>query len=164
MNLKLPITLAAAIALAGCASLPPGFGGTNPASADLYAPTQAQQMQRVIVGTVVSVRHVEIAASGTAPLIGGVGGAVAGGLLGNQIGGGKGKTAATLIGALAGAVGGGLLGSHVGRQPGLEVLVKLSNGQLVSITQAADVVLTAGEAVQVLPGNGRIPARVVPLH
>lgn len=36
-------------------------------------------------------------------------GAVIGGLLGNQVGGGRGRTAATI----AGAIGGGLLGNHI---------------------------------------------------
>ena len=48
---------------------------------------------------------------GTKQTIGALGGAAAGGLLGAQIGGGKGKLAATAAGALLGA----LIGSEIGR-------------------------------------------------
>ncbi|MEM7068259.1 MAG: glycine zipper 2TM domain-containing protein [Pseudomonadota bacterium] len=44
--------------------------------------------------------------------IGRVSGAVAGGLLGNQFGGGSGRVAATIIGALAG----GVIGGNIGRE------------------------------------------------
>lgn len=39
-------------------------------------------------------------------------GAIAGGVIGSQIGGGSGQTAATILGA----VGGGMLGNHIGKQ------------------------------------------------
>jgi outer membrane lipoprotein SlyB len=58
-------------------------------------------------GTVESVHAIQQKGEGSG--IGAVGGAVVGGLLGNQVGGGNGKTALTVLGA----VGGGLAGNEV---------------------------------------------------
>src|SRR4051794_14893627 len=57
---------------------------------------------------VVSNAHTETR-KGKASGVGAVGGAVAGGVVGHQLGGGKGKTALTVLGA----VGGGLAGNEV---------------------------------------------------
>lgn len=44
-------------------------------------------------------------------------GSVAGGIIGNQVGGGNGKTAATALGAVVGAMTGNTLGGQSGRTP-----------------------------------------------
>lgn len=48
---------------------------------------------------------------------GGIGGALLGGILGHQIGGGNGNQAATVLGALGGAVVGSQVGKNYGNQP-----------------------------------------------
>ncbi|HYD98228.1 MAG TPA: RT0821/Lpp0805 family surface protein [Alphaproteobacteria bacterium] len=65
---------------------------------------------------------------GTKQTIGGLGGAVAGGLAGSQIGGGTGRLVATGIGAALG----GLLGSEVGKS-----LDRADQGYLGNTTQQA---------------------------
>ncbi len=158
------ITLAIAAALlAGCASLPPGMTGSYPNSADVYSPNQSQQVQQVRLGTVLSVRSVQIAATGTETGTGSVLGALAGGLLGHSIGGGRGRTLATVVGVVGGGIGGNLIASHAYTQPGLEVTVRLDDGRIIDVTQAADVQITPGERVQLISGYYGQPARVVPI-
>ena len=156
--------LIAGACLAGCANLPPALSGQHHNSADLYQPNQAQQVRRVQLGTVVSVRQVNIAATSTETAGGSAIGGALGGLLGHQVGNGKGRTLATVVGALGGALAGNLAGQHAYQQPGLEISVRLDNGSVVSLTQAADVPITAGERVQLIHGQyyGQA-ARVIPL-
>ena len=92
--------------------------------------------------------------------IGSVIGAVAGGVIGHQFGGGTGRDVATVLGAL----GGGLLGTKVQNQyaekrAGQFVTVKLRNGVSVGITQPADPNLRVGDSVRI-DGSGP-SARVV---
>lgn len=115
---------------------------------------QAQQTQGVQLGTVVAVRSVTIAATTTETAGGSAIGAALGGLLGHQVGNGKGRTLATVAGAVAGGLGGNLVGQHAYQQPGLEISVKLDGGNVVSVTQAADVDIAVGERVQLIAGNG----------
>ena len=158
------LTAAIAVALlAGCASLPPGMTGQYPNSADTYTPGQSQQVQQVQLGTVLSVRSVQIAATGTETGTGSALGAVVGGLLGHSVGGGNGKTLATVAGVVGGGIGGNLLAQRAYTQPGLEVTVKLDDGRLIDVTQAADVPITPGERVQLISGYYGQPARVVPI-
>ena len=158
----LTATLATAL-LAGCASLPPGMTGQYPNSADVYTPGQSQQVQQVQLGTVLSVRSVRIAATGTQTGTGSALGALAGGLLGHSVGGGRGRTLATVAGAIGGGIGGNLVAQHAYTQPGLEVTVRLADKQIIDVTQAADVPITPGERVQLISAYYGEPARVLPL-
>lgn len=157
--------LIAGALLTGCANLPPSLTGEYHNSADVYTPGQAQQVQNVRLGVVLSVRPVIIAAKQTQTAGGSAIGAVLGGLLGHQVGDGNGRTIATVAGALGGAVAGNLTGQHAYQQPGLEISVKLDDGHVVSLTQAADVTLTVGERVQLISGAyyGE-SSRVIPLE
>jgi uncharacterized protein YcfJ len=76
------------------------------APALITAPAQAQQRHRVVCENV-QVKH--NGSKDTHRIIGTGIGAVAGGLLGHQVGGGKGKTLATV----GGAVAGGYVGNRV---------------------------------------------------
>lgn len=156
--------LIAGALLTGCANLPPNLSSQYHNSADVYTPTQAQQVQNVRLGVVLSARRVSIAATPTQTAGGSAIGAALGGLLGHQVGDGNGRTIATVAGALGGAVVGNLAGQHAYQQPGLEVSVKLDDGHVVSLTQAADVALTVGERVQLISGAyyGE-SSRVIPL-
>ena len=129
--------------LNGCVA---GQGGGD------YARGQARQEQSVRTGVVESVREVRL--EGTRSGIGTVAGGVAGGIGGAQIAHGW----LGALGALAGAVGGGLLGQAaeegVTGGKGLEITVRLDNGSLVAITQAADEAFRPGERVRILSGGG----------
>ena len=133
------LVLAAGLVLSGC---PASMSG------GAYTRDQARQAQDVQLGYVESVRQVLI--EGTKSGVGTVGGAALGGVAGSTIGRGRGQVA----GAIGGAVVGGLVGSAIEenatRQPGLEITVRLNNGRMISVTQAADEPFYRGDRVRVL--------------
>ncbi len=131
--------------LTGCASS---------LSGDTYSRKDARQEMQVFNGTIQSVRPVVI--QGEAGLLGQIGGALIGGLAGNAIGGGKGKNLATGAGAVGGAVAGGALEQKLTSAQGLEIIVKLENGQTRAITQQVKTVneFYAGERVRLIVGGG----------
>jgi outer membrane lipoprotein SlyB len=96
-------------------------------------------------GTVQGVTAIE--RKGEATGLGAVGGAVAGGLLGSQMGGGSGKDAMTVIGA----VGGGVAGHHMERKlrstTEYRVRVKMADGTTRTLNHPTRVAV--GEAVRV---------------
>ena len=152
--------LAGIAGLGGCAT---NMAGTMQSSGNAYTTAQAGMMQTVQTGTILALVPVKIAENG-----GGMGtatGAVAGGLLGNNIGHGAGS----LLGAIGGAALGGLAGHAIegaaSTQNGFQITVQLDNPghQVVAITQAADIPLRVGEKVQVVGGYGS-QARVQPLN
>lgn len=136
----LTISLVAALGVGGCASSMSG---------DAYSRSQARQAQEVQMGTVVSVRNVQI--EGTKTPIGALTGAALGGIAGSTIGQGNRANAA---GAIGGALLGGLAGSAVEegvtRQQGIEITVRLDNGRTVAIAQGADQTFSSGERVKVV--------------
>ena len=157
---SLSIACTALLALGGCATNPMMGTGVPQASAQGYTVSGAQSIQAVQLGTVLAVRSVEIAGQGSG--IGAIGGALAGGAIGHQIGNGNGQKLATIAGALAGLMGGQALEGSAAKESGLLVTVRLDGGQVLAITQAADVQLAVGERVQVIAGrDGK--ARVLPL-
>ncbi len=106
--------------------------------------------------SVVSVRQVNVKSNNG---LGTVIGSVAGGVAGYSIG--SGSTAHNL-GAIGGAVLGGMIGDatqgSLSSQSGFEYIVKLSNGQIMTLTQGNDVLLTPGQRCMILFGN---PARLI---
>ncbi len=158
-------TLTAALALGGCAGVPPGMGGQYQSSAYNYSTSQAQQVQQVQLGTVLAVQQVTIHASQGVTGVGSTLGAVAGGFVGSRVGNGNGSAVGAVVGALAGAAGGNMVAGSAYQQPGLQITVRLDNGQTIAVTQAADVSIHPGQRVELLGsqyGWGQ-PARVVPI-
>ena len=133
------MVLAGGLMLSGC---PASMSG------GAYSRDQARQAQDVQLGYVESVRQVMI--EGTKSGVGTLGGAALGGVAGSTIGQGRGQVA----GAIGGAVVGGLVGSAIEenatRQPGLEITVRLDNGRMLAVTQAADQPFYRGDRVRVL--------------
>jgi outer membrane lipoprotein SlyB len=129
--------------LAACA------GPSN--SNSVYSSYQTQNEQSVRMGTVESVRNVTIANPESG--VGTVSGAALGGLGGSQIGHGNGSAAVGIIGAVAGGIIGNRIENQVNNRPGFEITVRLENGELRSITQAADEMFRPGEKVRLL-SNG----------
>ncbi|WDZ97724.1 hypothetical protein Herbaro_08065 [Herbaspirillum sp. WKF16] len=131
--------------VAGCA--------VAPNSASVYNTRQAQGEQTVRMGVVESIRNVTIDKGSTG--VGTLGGAALGGIAaGSSIGGGNGALAAGIVGALAGGVLGNQAEAHLNNRPGLEITVRLDNGELRAITQDADEPFRIGERVRLL-SNGR---------
>ena len=159
-TLPLAAACAALLALGGCATNPMIGTGTPQASAQGYTINGAQSVQSAQLGTVLAVHPVVIAGQGSGA--GALGGALVGGAIGHQIGNGTGQKLATIAGALAGLMGGQALEGAATKESGLLVTVKLDDGQLLAITQAADVQLSVGERVQVLMDRSG-KARALPL-
>ena len=141
----LPLFLAPALLLSACAN-----PGVPESSALGYSTSGAQKMQSVQFGTVLAIQPVLIAPNTTG--IGTLGGAAAGGYLGSRIGGGNGSVAAALIGAVAGGIAGSAAEGAATRQQGLQITIRLDSGQVVAVTQAADVGLAVGQRVGIIGG------------
>jgi len=161
------LAAASLLSLAACASNPMLGTGTPQASASGYTMSQAQSVQSVALGTVISLRPVTLASQQTG--IGALGGGAAGAALGHEIGGGNGQKVATVLGALAGALGGQAIEGAASAERGELVTVKLDSGQVVAITQANDTPLHVGQRVQVLTSQSQQwgqpgIARVLPLQ
>lgn len=89
--------------------------------------------------------------------VGAIGGAVVGGLLGNQVGGGNGKKAATVLGAVGGGYAGHAIEKNANSYTAYQMRVRMNDGTVRTIEQRAAV--AAGSHVTV---EGR-PLRVVPV-
>jgi outer membrane lipoprotein SlyB len=113
----------------------------------LAATAQAQTGGRV--GTVESVRTQAVPNSGST--LGTVGGAVVGGVLGNQVGQGRGRTLATVGGAAGGAVVGNRL--TAGTSTVWVVNVRFDDGATENIEQASQPPVSAGDRVRVTNGG-----------
>ncbi|AAU50120.1 glycine zipper 2TM domain-containing protein [Burkholderia pseudomallei] len=146
-TLTLAAMLTATVTLAGCF--------TPPGSADVYSVGQAQREQTVRMGTVESVRAVRIQGDGGGSALGTLGGGALGAVAGSAIGGGRGSVLTAIAGGIAGAVAGNAVGQGLSSANGVEITVRLDNGDLRSITQAATPeVFRAGERVRLLSSGG----------
>ncbi|MYL22581.1 glycine zipper 2TM domain-containing protein [Vreelandella massiliensis] len=154
MKHLLPIAALSLLTLAGCAN-------TSQYSGDVYSGNQAKTSQNVTYGTIVAIRPVQIQAdSRTGNLLGGGGGAIIGGLLGRQIGGGSGRDLATVAGALGGAVAGTAAEDAANRIDAWEMEIRTESGEDVVVVQRADRQFEAGQRVRLI-GSGR-NVQVVP--
>lgn len=135
--------MACGLVLGGCA---------DSLSSSGYSRAQARQEQTVRMGVVDSVRQVQI--EGTKSPVGALTGAIVGGFAGSNIGQGHGSDVGTVLGAVAGGLAGSALEESATRKPGLEITVKLDNGQIIAVTQEAGETFGRGDRVRVLSGSG----------
>ncbi|MBT9612898.1 MAG: glycine zipper 2TM domain-containing protein [Burkholderiales bacterium] len=84
--------------------------------------------------------------------VGIVGGAVVGGLLGNQVGGGRGKDIATVAGAVGGAVVGNEIEKRVDTTKRYETVVRFNDGTNRVFTESKPTAWRVGEQVKVING------------
>ena len=140
----------AALAIVSFAALIAGCASSKSGSA--YTRDQARQEMNVRTGIVESVREVQI--EGTKSGVGAAAGAVAGGVGGSHIGGGKGQIVGAVVGAVVGGMAGAAVEEGVTRKNGLEITVRLDNGQLTAIVQEGDEAFHPGERVRLLSGSG----------
>ncbi|MGL5720645.1 MAG: glycine zipper 2TM domain-containing protein [Alphaproteobacteria bacterium] len=80
-------------------------------------------------------------------------GALAGGVAGYQFGGGRGQIATTAAGAVLGGVAGAYAEKALKSQQGLEYVVRLDNGQIMTVVQGLNPRLNPGQRVLVLVSN-----------
>ena len=121
---------------------------------DTVSRGEAGRAQDVRTGTITSIRSIKIEGSSTGGTLVGAG---IGGLLGNQIGGGSGRTAATVGGALLGGAAGSHAGQAINSRNGLEIEVRLDDsGRRISVVQEVNPreSFYEGERVRVITGAG----------
>ena len=97
------------------------------------------------IGTVESIRSQTVDNSNA--VIGTIGGALVGGVLGNQIGSGRGRTAATVVGAAGGAYAGNRMTS--GSSLVWIIGIRYDDGSLATVQQSASPNLRIGDRVRV---------------
>lgn len=85
--------------------------------------------------------------------LGAVGGAVVGGLLGNQIGDGRGQQIATVAGAIGGVVAGNEIEKRAKSSTSYDVTVRLNDGSNRVIRQASEPTWRAGDKVRIVDGS-----------
>jgi len=122
-------------------------------SGSVYRAGQTQSEQTVRMGYVESVREVTIEKGQSG--VGTVAGAALGGIAaGSNIGQGNGAIAAGIVGAVAGGLLGQNIEKNVNQQRGFEITVRLDSGEMRAIVQAADEQFRPGDRVRLL-SDGR---------
>ncbi|AYZ65680.1 glycine zipper 2TM domain-containing protein [Burkholderia multivorans] len=102
-------------------------------------------------GTVVAINQMRT--PGQSSGIGAVGGAAAGGLLGNQFGRGNGRTAMTLLGALGGGLAGNQVEKQVRAETDYQVQVQMENGTTRTFTYHNPPPFGQGQRVRIENGT-----------
>jgi uncharacterized protein YcfJ len=150
MDFFLRATVAVSIATA-CLG-PPAFAADTPATTSDKPSAKALAKLCDTCGVVAAVGSET--RKGKASGLGAVGGAIAGGVLGHQVGGGTGKTVATV----GGAVAGGLIGNEIERRMHKHTVwittVTMKDGSSRRFEAAANPGLKAGDVVSV--DNGQL--------
>ena len=123
----------------------PAHRAPAPAAGTAHAAAEPARAICATCGVVESVQAVQQKGEGSG--IGVAGGALAGGLLGHQVGGGNGKTALTVLGAVGGAFAGNEVEKRVRATTVYDVKVRMEDGSVRTIRHAEPV--TAGTRVQV---------------
>jgi outer membrane lipoprotein SlyB len=148
MKCKVLAIGAAAMAVAvlgGCA--------TQERSASVYRAGEAQREQVVRMAVVESVRDVTIDRGQTG--VGTGAGAIIGGIGGSAVGQGRGSAVAAVVGAVAGGIAGQAIENNRSRVPGVELTVRLDNGELRAIVQEIDgQQFKPGDRVRLLSQGG----------
>jgi outer membrane lipoprotein SlyB len=110
-------------------------------------------------GVVESIR--EITTRGDGSGLGAAGGAVVGGLLGNQVGGGHGREAMTVVGAIGGAFAGNQIERQAKASRSYETTVRMSNGSSRTIAQGTQPEWRDGDHVKIVDGAVRMNGQAV---
>ena len=103
-------------------------------------------------GTVESVRLIE--QQGSSSGLGAVAGGVAGAILGNQVGGGSGRTVMTIAGGAGGAYVGNEVEKSSKRSSAYQIKVRMADGSMRTLTQREVPNVNSGDRVRI--SNGAI--------
>lgn len=143
--LLLCAAMSSSILLSGCAS---NLSGST------YSRADARAVQTVRMGTIESLRPVQI--EGTRTPIGAIAGAAVGGIAGSGIGGGRGSSIATVLGGVAGGMAGAAAEEGLTRSQGVEIVVREDDGATRAYVQAVDAnqLFAVGDRVRISSVNG----------
>lgn len=140
--------LSTVILAVGCAmpGASPGLGQSYPAAA-----TRDQTTSYGVIEGIDTVAPGAMSSAG----VGTVGGAVVGGVLGNQVGSGSGRKAATIAGAIGGAIAGNQIDQRRNTAPAqVDVHVRMRDGSYQTFRQDSQGDLRVGQRVRI--ENGRL--------
>lgn len=135
------------------------LAAANTGSQDRPSQTQATQVSQAApavcssCGVVEAVRTIEHRPQGSG--LGAAGGAIVGGLLGNQVGGGSGRQIATVAGAVGGAVAGNQIESSMKTTHSWQVVVRMDSGARRTFNQSSQPGWREGDSVRVVNGKLR---------
>ena len=135
----LATTIIVATFLTGCGgtTYAPGIGGMGQSS-NSYIQT--------MTGRIIKAQMIEVQDDGVGTIVG----AVAGGVLGHQVGGGHGKDIATVVGA----VGGAYTGNQLNKSQGMYLEIQTNTG--IFKTQTNMMGFRVGDTVSFVLNNGNI--------
>ncbi|HJV25110.1 MAG TPA: glycine zipper 2TM domain-containing protein [Aromatoleum sp.] len=119
--------LALVLAMSGIGGCAGGLGG------DTYSRGEARRAMSVEYAVVESVRPVRL--EGTKTPVGTLAGAAVGGIAGSGVGGKRGSAIGAVVGAVAGGLAGSAIEEGATRSDGVEVTVRLDNGQILAVVQ-----------------------------
>lgn len=125
---------------------------TLPAPAPVVASAVASA-KCVECGVIESVREIDTKGEGTG--LGAVGGAVAGGLLGSQVGGGRGKDVMAVVGAVGGGFAGNEVEKRVKSTKSYSVIVRLEDGSSRAFSEPILPAWRLGDKVRIVNGEIR---------
>jgi outer membrane lipoprotein SlyB len=106
-------------------------------------------------GVIASVREFEKAGDVGKVGVGSVGGAVLGGVVGHQVGSGRGNDVATVVGAVGGAIAGHQIEKNMKKTKVYEITVRFDDGSTRVISQGTAPSWRAGDRVKVQNGEIR---------
>jgi len=131
---------------------------SSPPQAQANSSSVPAQPEQVVVqlGVVQSVRPTQISANGTQSSgLGSSGAGSENGLAGGAVSAGQSSLVTGEVGSIAGAVAGNAIENGVAIRDGLEITVRLDNGELRAIDQQANgEMFQAGDRVRLLSGDG----------
>lgn len=153
----LAATALAAAMLAGCATTGSPWGTTSSSYPSTY-PSASTPMAGMEYGRIVNIEYLPVgsgAPAGNQSILGAVVGGLAGAALGNQVGSGSGRAAATVLGGVAGAA----LGNQIARNqqgvttaPGYRITMQTDQGVMRTYEVPATGDLRVGDRVRVENG------------
>lgn len=152
------LALAAVLALGACETINTP-GGRSAYDNNSYPHSNNSYQSHTRYGVVQSIERIKQETTGNGGSTIGLGtlaGAVVGGIVGNQVGAGRGNTAATVIGAAGGAYVGHELENRPQQQAdALRLNIRLEDGSHQSLIQSAETDIRVGDRVQVDNGIAR---------
>jgi outer membrane lipoprotein SlyB len=135
------------MALSGCQKQEGSVEHTGNASTQVKSSIQAKCTE---CGVIDSIREVTTKGEGSG--LGVVGGAVVGGLLGNQVGAGSGKDVATVVGAVGGAVAGNQIEKSAKSTKSYDITIRFEDGSSRVFHEANPSAWRSGDRVKVING------------
>lgn len=145
------------LSLTGVAALTGYLPGANANQSETDAPRKGDLRNSKMAaactncGTVESVRLVERKGAGSG--LGAVAGGVAGAILGNQIGGGSGRTVMTIAGGAGGAYVGNEIEKNSNKTSAYQIRVRMADGSLRTVHQREVPGVNSGDRVRISNGS-----------